>query len=84
MASSEAAPIVRPLLPFSDPWEMRTRPFAFEGATRSDAASPLSLMHLRDMTGQRNSACVRETSKLMCSPETREWCVSIAVWLHAF
>jgi hypothetical protein len=66
-------PLVRPLLPFADPWELRTRPFSFEGATRSDAANPLSLNHLRDMTGQRNSACVRETSKLTCSLETREW-----------
>jgi hypothetical protein len=73
MAGAEE-PKVRPLLSFSDPWELRTRPFAFESATRSDAANPLGLNHLRDMTGQRNSACVRETSKLTCSPETREWC----------
>lgn len=74
MADKDAPePLVRPLLPFSDPWELRTRPFTFEGATRSDAANPLSLNHLRDMTGQRNSACVRETSKLTCSLETREW-----------
>ncbi|KIZ06240.1 hypothetical protein MNEG_1717 [Monoraphidium neglectum] len=72
MAGAEE-PKVRPLLSFSDPWELRTRPFAFESATRSDAANPLGLNHLRDMTGQRNSACVRETSKLTCSPETREW-----------
>jgi hypothetical protein len=57
----------------TDPWEIRTRPFTFEGTTRSDAANPLGLNHLRDMTGQRNSACVRETSKLTCSLETREW-----------
>lgn len=75
-AKEEPEPLVRPLLPFADPWELRTRPFSFEGTTRGgDAAgaSALSLNHLRDMTGQRNSACVRETSKLTCSPETREW-----------
>ncbi|KAI8472327.1 MAG: BRO1 domain-containing protein [Monoraphidium minutum] len=77
-------PKVRPLLPFADPWELRTRPFAFESAKHSDAGYPLSLNHLRDMTGQRNSACVRETSKLTCSPETREWFRKYLANLDAF
>lgn len=79
----EPEKLVRPLLPFADPWELRTRPFAFESAgTRAaapaaaashDDTGALGLNHLRDMTGQRNSACVREASKLTCSGETREW-----------
>ncbi|GBF99683.1 hypothetical protein Rsub_12377 [Raphidocelis subcapitata] len=72
-SKSEPEPLVRPLLPFADPWELRTRPFSFEGTAKAADASVLSLNHLRDVTGQRNSACVRETSKLTCSLETREW-----------
>eukprot|EP00879_Flechtneria_rotunda_P001652 GHRR01001812.1.p1 GENE.GHRR01001812.1~~GHRR01001812.1.p1 ORF type:complete len:395 (+),score=149.03 GHRR01001812.1:171-1355(+) len=58
---------VPPLLPFDDPWQMRTRPCTFEGVIA--AGEVLSLNHIRDMSGQRNISLVREGTKFGCSPD---------------
>lgn len=39
MSADAGEPLVRPLLPFADPWELRTRPFGYDGSTGNPPAS---------------------------------------------
>ena len=64
-------PPVRPLLVFQDPWQTKTRSCTFEGVVKPGEI--VSLNHIRDMTGQRNIACVREQAKQSCSPDQIQW-----------
>lgn len=64
-------PVVRPLFVFDDPWQIRTKPTSFEGVVKPGEI--VSLNHIRDMTGQRNVACVREATKQGCSPDQISW-----------
>jgi hypothetical protein len=62
---------VRPLLYWDDVWQTKTKPTSFEGVVRPGEV--VSLNHIRDMTGQRNIACVREQAKTSCSPDQIQW-----------
>uniref|UniRef100_A0A383VYS6 BRO1 domain-containing protein n=1 Tax=Tetradesmus obliquus TaxID=3088 RepID=A0A383VYS6_TETOB len=61
------APPVPPLLPFDDPWQIRTQSCTFEDL--ATAGEVVSLNHIRDMSGQRNISLVREGTKFACSPD---------------
>eukprot|EP00775_Hariotina_reticulata_P008638 gene8638-8819_t len=69
-APAPPAPPVPPLLPFDDPWQLKTRSCNFEELVT--AGQVVSLNHIRDMSGQRNTSLVREGAHFKCSPDQQD------------
>jgi hypothetical protein len=65
-------PPAPPLLPFDDPWQLRTKSWTFEELVTPGQA--MSLNHMRDLTGQRNVSLVREGTQLSVSPGALDGC----------
>ena len=51
-------PVIRPLVPFDDPWRVRAADASFEHAVKA-GGEIVTLNHVRDMTAERNVSCVR-------------------------